>query len=132
MRPVGEGRLLLGELGLGQPGTPLAVVRWSGRGEQRVPLPLRWQGLGELAQGFHGVVVPRSAVSETSARQPRYDRPRRSGSPPPGQVVKAVVMAGGEGSRLRPLTSRRTKPLVPRVGLPVMEHMLQLLRGHGV
>ncbi|HEY6379114.1 MAG TPA: nucleotidyltransferase family protein, partial [Candidatus Dormibacteraeota bacterium] len=46
--------------------------------------------------------------------------------------MKAVVMAGGEGSRLRPLTSRRPKPLVPVVGRPIMEHILGLLRGHGI
>jgi mannose-1-phosphate guanylyltransferase/phosphomannomutase len=46
--------------------------------------------------------------------------------------VKAVVMAGGEGSRLRPLTSRRPKPLAPIVNKPVMEHILDLLRAHGV
>lgn len=41
-------------------------------------------------------------------------------------------MAGGEGSRLRPLTSRRPKPLVPVAGRPIMEHILGLLRGHGI
>ncbi len=41
-------------------------------------------------------------------------------------------MAGGEGSRLRPLTSRHPKPLVPVVGLPVIEHILRLLREHGI
>src|SRR5437899_154183 len=41
-------------------------------------------------------------------------------------------MAGGEGSRLRPLTSRRPKPLVPVVGRPIMEHILDLLREHGI
>src|SRR5438067_11083981 len=46
--------------------------------------------------------------------------------------VEAVVMAGGEGSRLRPLTSGIPKPLVPVVGKPVMEHILRLLRQHGV
>jgi len=46
--------------------------------------------------------------------------------------VKAVVMAGGEGSRLRPLTSGVPKPLVPVVGKPVMEHILRLLRKHGI
>lgn len=46
--------------------------------------------------------------------------------------MKAVVMAGGEGSRLRPLTSRLPKPLVPVVGKPVMEHILGLLRRHGI
>src|SRR5918911_305375 len=46
--------------------------------------------------------------------------------------MKAVVMAGGEGSRLRPLTSGLPKPLVPVVGKPVMEHILKLLRRHGI
>src|SRR6266851_1826119 len=46
--------------------------------------------------------------------------------------MKAVVMAGGEGSRLRPLTSGIPKPLVPVVGKPVMEHILRLLRTHGI
>ncbi|HEY4439491.1 MAG TPA: sugar phosphate nucleotidyltransferase, partial [Candidatus Elarobacter sp.] len=40
-------------------------------------------------------------------------------------------MAGGEGSRLRPLTSRRPKPLAPVAGTPVMEHIVNLLREHG-
>src|SRR4029077_10949642 len=46
--------------------------------------------------------------------------------------MKAVVMAGGEGSRLRPLTSGIPKPLVPVVGKPVMEHILRLLRTPGI
>ena len=45
--------------------------------------------------------------------------------------MKAIVMAGGEGSRLRPLTSRRPKPLAPVVNKPVMEHIVDLLRRHG-
>jgi mannose-1-phosphate guanylyltransferase / phosphomannomutase len=40
-------------------------------------------------------------------------------------------MAGGEGTRLRPLTSNQPKPMVPIVGKPCMEHILELLRGHG-
>jgi len=44
--------------------------------------------------------------------------------------MKAVVMAGGEGSRLRPLTSNMPKPLVPVAGRPIMEHILLHLRRH--
>ncbi len=44
--------------------------------------------------------------------------------------MKAVVMAGGEGTRLRPLTSNQPKPMVPIVGKPCMEHILELLRAH--
>lgn len=39
-------------------------------------------------------------------------------------------MAGGEGTRLRPLTSNQPKPMVPIVGKPCMEHILDLLREH--
>jgi mannose-1-phosphate guanylyltransferase/phosphomannomutase len=46
--------------------------------------------------------------------------------------VKAVVMAGGEGSRLRPMTANLPKPLLPVANRPVMEHVLRLLRRHGV
>jgi mannose-1-phosphate guanylyltransferase / phosphomannomutase len=46
--------------------------------------------------------------------------------------VKAVVMAGGEGSRLRPLTSSRPKPLAPVANKPVMHHIVDLLRRHGI
>jgi len=46
--------------------------------------------------------------------------------------MKGVVMAGGEGTRLRPLTSRRPKPLAPVLNKPVMEHILLLLRSAGI
>ncbi|MBI1802433.1 MAG: D-glycero-D-manno-heptose 1-phosphate guanosyltransferase, partial [Chloroflexi bacterium] len=36
--------------------------------------------------------------------------------------MKAVVMAGGAGSRLRPLTVARPKPMVPVANKPVLEH----------
>jgi mannose-1-phosphate guanylyltransferase/phosphomannomutase len=47
-------------------------------------------------------------------------------------VVKAVVMAGGEGTRLRPLTVERPKPMVPVGTRPVLEHVLSLLRRHDI
>ncbi len=40
-------------------------------------------------------------------------------------------MAGGEGTRLRPLTSNQPKPMVPIVGKPCVEHIIELLRTHG-
>ena len=46
--------------------------------------------------------------------------------------MKAVVMAGGSGSRLRPLTVGRPKPMVPVVNQPVMGHILNLLKQHGL
>lgn len=46
--------------------------------------------------------------------------------------MKAVIMAGGEGTRLRPLTSLRPKPMVPIANQPVMEHILGLVKHHGI
>src|SRR5205823_14349473 len=63
---------------------------------------------------------------------PRRARRIRPQGPPRGVCVKAVVMAGGEGTRLRPLTSNQPKPMVPIVGKPCMEHILELLREHGL
>ena len=40
-------------------------------------------------------------------------------------------MAGGEGTRLRPLTSNVPKPMMPLVNEPMMEHIVRLLRSHG-
>jgi len=44
--------------------------------------------------------------------------------------MQAVVMAGGEGTRLRPLTTNRPKPMVPIVNKPMLEHTLNLLKQH--
>ena len=45
--------------------------------------------------------------------------------------MKAIVMAGGEGTRLRAVTGGAPKPLVPLLGKPIMGHILELLRRHG-
>ncbi len=46
--------------------------------------------------------------------------------------MKAVIMAGGEGTRLRPLTSNAPKPMMPLANRPMMEHVVTLLRNHGI
>lgn len=46
--------------------------------------------------------------------------------------MKAVVMAGGEGTRLRPLTINRPKPMVSLVDRPVIHHIIELLKLHGI
>jgi mannose-1-phosphate guanylyltransferase/phosphomannomutase len=46
--------------------------------------------------------------------------------------VQAVIMAGGEGSRLRPLTSNLPKPMLPVANRPLMQHIIELLRKHGI
>lgn len=44
--------------------------------------------------------------------------------------MKAVIMAGGKGTRLRPLTSNQPKPMIPIVNKPCMEHIVNLLKRH--
>jgi len=46
--------------------------------------------------------------------------------------MKAVVMAGGAGSRLRPMTVGRPKPMLPLVNQVVLGHILDLLRTHKI
>ncbi len=46
--------------------------------------------------------------------------------------MKAIVLVGGEGTRLRPLTYHTPKPLLPIVNVPFLERQLSWLAGHGV
>jgi len=45
---------------------------------------------------------------------------------------KAVILAGGLGTRLRPLTNDIPKPLLPIQGKPLIEHIIQNLKSHGI
>ncbi len=45
--------------------------------------------------------------------------------------MKAIIMAGGFGTRLRPVTGEHPKPMVPICGRPAMEHIVNLLRREG-
>src|SRR5215207_3747980 len=105
----------------------------------------RLRALGQLPrQGSH---VDPLRLARAHARDERRDRPSlravldRAGARhdrrrplrhlgAPERRMKAVVMAGGEGTRLRPLTSNQPKPMVPIVGKPCMEHILELLKEH--
>jgi mannose-1-phosphate guanylyltransferase/phosphomannomutase len=46
--------------------------------------------------------------------------------------MQAVIMAGGQGVRLRPMTCDLPKPMVPVLGKPVMEYGIELLKKHGI
>jgi mannose-1-phosphate guanylyltransferase / phosphomannomutase len=46
--------------------------------------------------------------------------------------MKAVVMAGGEGTRLRPLTANQPKPMLPLANRPIMEHIVSHVRRFGI
>ena len=46
--------------------------------------------------------------------------------------MRAVLMAGGSGTRLRPLTCDLPKPMVPILNRPIAEHIINLLKRHGI
>ena len=46
--------------------------------------------------------------------------------------MNAVILVGGEGTRLRPLTYNTPKPMVPTVNIPFLEHVIRNLRGHNI
>ncbi|CCQ65001.1 Mannose-1-phosphate guanylyltransferase [Crocosphaera watsonii WH 0402] len=45
--------------------------------------------------------------------------------------MKAMILAAGKGTRVRPITHTIPKPLIPILQKPVMEFLLELLRKHG-
>jgi D-glycero-D-manno-heptose 1,7-bisphosphate phosphatase len=49
-----------------------------------------------------------------------YERPRQ-----------AVILAGGRGTRMRPITDDRPKPMVPILGKPFLEYQIEQLRDEG-
>lgn len=46
--------------------------------------------------------------------------------------MKAIIMAGGKGTRLRPMTCGMPKPMVPVMNIPLIEHIIILLKKHGI
>lgn len=46
--------------------------------------------------------------------------------------MKAMILAAGEGTRLRPLTQSKPKPMLSIAGAPILEHNVRLLAAHGV
>ncbi len=46
--------------------------------------------------------------------------------------LQAVILVGGEGTRLRPLTCNRPKPMLPVINRPFLEHVLEYLKANGI
>ncbi len=46
--------------------------------------------------------------------------------------MKSIIMAGGFGTRLRPLTNNLPKPMVPMANRPIMEHIIELLKKNSI
>ena len=48
------------------------------------------------------------------------------------QPLKGMILAAGQGTRVRPLTKDIPKPMIPILGKPVMEYLIEHLARHGV
>ncbi len=46
--------------------------------------------------------------------------------------MKAIIVAGGKGERLKPLTETRPKPMIEVGGKPILEHTINLFKKHGI
>ena len=60
------------------------------------------------------------------------ESPTREGRESRGVYMKAVVLAGGYGTRLRPLTYSTPKAMIPLVNKPVIDYILDYLVGYGL
>lgn len=48
------------------------------------------------------------------------------------QITQAVILAGGQGKRLRPFTINNPKPMIPINGKPFLEYLIELLKTNGI
>jgi glucose-1-phosphate thymidylyltransferase len=51
---------------------------------------------------------------------------------PIGDLMKAVILAAGEGTRLRPFTNSEPKPMIPIANKPILEYAIEALSGNGI
>src|ERR687897_106448 len=74
--------------------------------------------------------MPASRASSSGSSS--YRRPATHEIRAGANRMKAVVLVGGEGTRLRPLTETVPKPLLPLVDRPMLDHVLDHLVAHGI
>src|SRR5213076_1713659 len=97
-------------------------------------------GVARVRRARPGRAGRRDARRPAGRRSQPLRSRRRAGSRPGvrgdragrARLMQALILAGGEGTRLRPLTSTVPKPVVPLVDRPFIAFMLDWLRGHGV
>ena len=74
---------------------------------------------------------PRGARASGGRQLSAQDRERTADSVNPAEV-DAVVLVGGQGTRLRPLTLSAPKPMLPTAGLPFLTHLLSRIAAAGI
>src|SRR5258708_2281546 len=81
------------------------------------------------------VHAERDPVETPRVGTPSTETPKaadRAGGERVLQDVEAVVLVGGKGTRLRPLTLSAPKPMLPTAGVPFLAHLLSRIRAAGV
>jgi len=68
----------------------------------------------------------------TSTKRTRENSETKITNKSPAKLMQAVVMAGGFGTRLRPLTANIPKPMTPLLNKPIIEHIIELLKQHKI
>ena len=81
----------------------------------------------ELARQLERLVDGKSFSSIADIAQLYLDESLRKST-----IRQAVVLAGGKGSRLRPITHEMPKPMVPFRGKPLLAHVIEMLRKNGI
>ena len=102
--------------------TDATAVRVETAGETRVARLLWATMLGDL------VSLELATRARGRPAPGRGDRALQGGD---GAAMRAMVLAAGLGTRLRPITYEMPKPMVPVLNRPVMEHIVRLLARHG-
>src|SRR4029077_7932480 len=131
LHPIGGGHPRRGPRD--RPGTPP-----DGHGAPSQRLEVGEAALFRAVVGTGAVGPPGRAGRPRRPSSPRSGGRRRSPSEPEDALnarpdrVDAVVLVGGLGTRLRPLTLSAPKPMLPTAGVPLLAHLLSRIRDAGV
>jgi mannose-1-phosphate guanylyltransferase len=90
---------------------------------ERLTITLRNDLVGELDSMVDGIKVRnRSHAIEMLLAKTLQSR----------RVKKAIILAGGKGTRMRPLTYEMPKPMIPLKGKPLIQHIIELCRKYDI
>ena len=110
-------------------GTP---ERRRGRAEV-LPQPAAARGAGQACCGGARRGVHHGRLPAAAGRQRRrLDAPASRRILMRRVLMRALILAGGEGSRLRPITHTNAKQLIPVAGAPILFHALEAIRDAGI